>query len=116
MSLFDTLKNVAGEFLGATNTANATNPTAFADHIAQNADSLDESTLLHLGQQLLTTFTTHSAYAGDGAQAAEDAGTTAEAVASGEPNAIAAFMTFAKDHPEVLQSLAHAFTKQQQAD
>jgi hypothetical protein len=110
MSLFDTLKNVAGEVLGnMTQHPARTNPDAVADHLAQHAQSLDEITLRSLGRAVLQTFTAHSAYPDDGAQAAQEAGTTAEAVASGEPNAVSALLAFAKNHPEVLESIAHSY-------
>ena len=112
MSFFDALKNVAGEVLGAMHAqqpAASTDPDATADNLAQRVHSLDETTLINLGEQVLHTFSNHPAYPSDGAQAAEDAGTTAEAVASGEPNAVSALLTFAKNHPEVLESIARSF-------
>lgn len=108
MSFFDTLKNAAGELLGTMNET-AANPSEHADNVVKRIDGLDENALLSLGQQLLETFTRHESYPSDGEQAAADAGTSAEAVASGSPNAIAKLITFAKDHPQILQSISGSF-------
>jgi hypothetical protein len=110
MSLFDTLKNAAGGLLGTVSAQETpANPNDIADNIVQRIDTLDGTALLNLGQQLLESFTRHDSYPSDGGQAAEDAGTTAEAVASGSPNAIAVLLTFAKNHPQVLQSITGTF-------
>jgi hypothetical protein len=111
MSFFDTLKNAASEFIETVNTQqpDARSTHEKADDVIQNVDTLDESTLLNLGQHLLQTFTRHDSYAGDGEQAAQEAGTSADAVASGSPDAIASLLTFAKNHPQILQSVMGAF-------
>jgi len=110
MSFFDTLKNTAGELLGTMNAhETAANPSERADNIVQRIDGLDKNALLTIGQQLLEAFTRHESYPSDGGQAAADAGTSAEAVASGSPNAIAQLITFAKDHPQILQSISGSF-------
>ena len=110
MSFFDTLKNAAGELLGTMNAQERSgNPSEHADNIVQRIDGLDKNALLTLGQQLLETFTRHESYPSDGEQAAADAGTSAEAVASGSPNAIGRLITFAKDHPQILQSISGSF-------
>jgi hypothetical protein len=110
MSLFDMLKNAAGDLLGTViaHETNA-NPSELADNIVKRIDSLDETSLINLGQQLLESFTRSDSYPSDGGQAADEAGTTAEAVASGSPNAIARLITFAKNHPQILQSISGSF-------
>jgi hypothetical protein len=110
MSLFDTLKSAAGELLGSANAHEIRADTCeLADNILKRIDPQDETALMSLGQQLLETFTGHESYPSDGGQAAKDAGTTAEAVSSGSPNAIAMILEFAKNHPQILQNISASF-------
>jgi hypothetical protein len=86
-------------------------PSELAGHLTQSVGSMDASSLVGLGQTLLQTFTNHASFPGDGAAAAQAAGTDAQAVASGAPNAISALINFAKSNPQVLQSAAASFLK-----
>jgi hypothetical protein len=119
MSFMDNLTKMAGQLLGGVDQQSAANaagehvaqmdPQELAGHLKDSVGSMDPSTLTALGQHLLETFTSHQAYSGDGAQAAAEAGTSAEAVASGSPAAISSLVEYAKGHPEVLQTAASAF-------
>ncbi|MFY9780350.1 MAG: hypothetical protein WAJ85_07555 [Candidatus Baltobacteraceae bacterium] len=84
-------------------------PSELAGHLTQSVGSLDASSLSGLGQTLLQTFTNHASFQGDGAAAAQAAGTDAQAVASGSPNAISALISYAQSNPAVLQSAAGSF-------
>jgi hypothetical protein len=119
MSFMDSLGKMAEGLVGGASPKDAAaaasdhvqgmDPSELAGHLTQSVGSMDPSALQGLGQQLLATFTKHEAFAGDGAQAAAAAGTDADAVASGSPNAISALIGYAKDNPAVLQSAASAF-------
>jgi hypothetical protein len=91
----DMIKNLTGDQLG--------------NVLQTGANQLPEDSRAQLGQQLLQAFTNHVPYTGDGAQAAQAAGTTADAVASGAPSALSSIIDYAKAHPEVLQTAATAF-------
>lgn len=103
--MFDTFKSIASSLLG---NANA-DPSQVADHLAANTDSLDRSSLMGLGQQLLQTFGSHEAYSGDEQQAAAEAGTTPDAVASGSPEGVSSLLNYAKGHPQILSAAVAAF-------
>ncbi|MGP6192343.1 MAG: hypothetical protein ACLPSH_20255 [Vulcanimicrobiaceae bacterium] len=83
-------------------------PDELAGHLTQSVGSLDASHLIGLGQSLLQSFT-NSPGAGDGAAAAQAAGTDAQSVAAGAPNAISALINYAKSNPQVLQGAAGSF-------
>jgi hypothetical protein len=84
-------------------------PDELAGHLSQSVGSMDASSLVGLGQTLLQTFSNHPASELDGAAAAQAAGTDAQAVASGTPDAISALIAYAKNNPQVLQSAAGSF-------
>ncbi|HEY0798571.1 MAG TPA: hypothetical protein VGD50_05445 [Candidatus Baltobacteraceae bacterium] len=113
MSFFDSVESVAGELLQGAQAQTAAAPdtaTAGSGQAATpNVATMDQGSLVALGTQLLATFTSHGAYNSDGAQAAQEAGTSADAVASGSPDAISTLMTYAKAHPQILQSALSAF-------
>jgi hypothetical protein len=125
MSFFDSLKSMAGGLLGNATPEDASQavsahvgsmePSELAGHLTQSVSNLDPSSLQGLGQQLLATFTNHPAYSGDGAQAAQEAGTTEEAVASGSPSAISSIIAYAKSNPQVLQAATSAFMERNPA-
>jgi hypothetical protein len=118
MSFMDNLTQMAGQLFGGANAQQAStaagehvagmDPNELAGHIQQSLGSLDTGNLAALGQQLLASFTAHPP-APDGPEAAVEAGTTAEAVASGSPNAISSLVDYAKSHPEVLSAASTAF-------
>jgi hypothetical protein len=83
-------------------------PSELAGHLTQSVGSFDASSLTGLGQTLLQSFT-NNAGAQSGADAAQAAGTDAQAVASGAPNAVAALINYAKNNPQVLQGAASSF-------
>jgi hypothetical protein len=119
MSFFDNLAKAASQLLGDANPQDVAqaasdhtaslDPSELAGHLQQSLGTMDQSSLTGLGQQLLQTFTNHGAYSGDGAQAAEAAGTSADAVASGSPEGISALIDYAKSNPQILQTAVSAF-------
>lgn len=86
-----------------------TDPNELADHLTQSVGTMDQSNVASLGKQLLESFTNHGSFAGDGNAAAQQAGVTQDAVASGQPGAVGALLQFAKSNPAVLQTAASAF-------
>lgn len=119
MSFFDSIGKMAESLLPGVTPEDASkaagdhvsqmDPNELAGHLTQSVGSMDQTSLMALGQQLLHTFTNHDAYSGDGAQAAREAGTTQEAVAGGSPDAVASLIAYAKSNPQVLQAAANAF-------
>lgn len=91
----DMLKQLSGDQLG--------------NVLQSGAGQVDDATRASLGQHLLDAFTNHVPYTGTGAEAATAAGTTAEAVQSGEPGALGSIIDYAKGHPEVIQAATSAF-------
>jgi hypothetical protein len=84
-------------------------PSETADHLIQSLPNMNSGALMALGQQLLSTYTQHSSYAGDANTATQEAGVTQDAVAAGDQGAVGTLIAFAKNHPEVLQTAATAF-------
>ncbi|HMD03527.1 MAG TPA: hypothetical protein VKG44_11240 [Candidatus Baltobacteraceae bacterium] len=117
MSFMDNLGKMASGLLGGNQGAEQEGQAGGSGEMVQQlvqhvcSGNMDQSTLTGLGQQLLTTFTSHSAYQGDGAQAAAEAGTTQEAVAQGSPNAIASLVQYAQSNPQVLSAAMTAFSE-----
>jgi hypothetical protein len=119
MSFLDNIAKMASQVLGSVQPQEAgqaagdhvsqMDPSELAGHLQQSLGTMDKSSLMALGQQMLQTFTSHSAYQGDGAQAAQEAGTSQEAVASGSPDAVSSIVAYAKNNPQVLQAAATAF-------
>jgi len=110
MSFMDNIaKTVSGLFGGGTDA------TAATQNLEGHLSSMDPSTLGTFGQQLLSTFTSHPGYDGDGAKAAAAAGTTPEAVASGAPGAIGAIISYAQQNPQVMQACMTAFQEKNPA-
>jgi len=79
------------------------------DHLTQSLGNMDKSTLMGLGQQLLSTYTNHPSYTGDANSATQEAGVSQAAVASGDPGAIGMLINLAKNNPGILQSAAGSF-------
>ncbi|MGH7728576.1 MAG: hypothetical protein ACREM2_07295 [Vulcanimicrobiaceae bacterium] len=114
----DNLKNLAGGLMGGSDPAAAAgqqvasmDPAQLAGHLQQSLGSMDSSSLGALGQQLLQTFTNHTAFNGDGAAAATAAGTSSAAVASGDSGAIGQLISYAKGNPQILQAASAAFVQ-----
>ncbi len=115
----DFLKNLAGNLTGGGNQGdmlkNVTDQVSkmggdqLAGHVNTMADNADPDTRAQLGQHLLDAFTNHASFNGTGADAAQAAGTSAEAVASGSPDAISSIVNYAKSNPQILQAAATAF-------
>lgn len=91
----DLIKKLSGEQLG--------------DMLKNGVSQTDDATRGSLGQHLLDAFTNHEPYIGTGAQAAAEAGTSAESVQNGVPGAIGTLIEYAKAHPEVIQAATTAF-------
>lgn len=119
MSFLDNLTKMAGQVLGnatpeqtadaaASHIASA-DPSETADHLLQSIPNMNSGSLMALGQQLLSTYTQHSSYAGDANTATQEAGVSQDAVAAGDQGAVGTMIAFAKNHPEILQSAATAF-------
>ena len=116
MSFLDNLTKMAGQVLGnatpeqtadaaASHIASA-DPSETADHLLQSIPNMNSGSLMALGQQLLSTYTQHSSYAGDANTATQEAGVSQDAVAAGDQGAVGTMIAFAKNHPEILQSAA----------
>jgi hypothetical protein len=124
MSFMDEIGKLAEGFLGgatpqqaadaAADHVQSADPSATADHLTQSLGNFDPATLSNLGQQLLSSYTNHQSYPGD-ANSAQEAGVSQDAVAAGEPGALATMLQFAKNHPEVLQNAASAFMQKNPA-
>ena len=97
----DMIKQLSGEQLG--------------NLLKNGAGQVDDTTRASLGQHLLDAFTNHVPYTGTGAEAAADAGTSAEAVAAGSPGAIGTLIDYAKAHPEIIQTATAAFVQRNPA-
>lgn len=74
-----------------------------------SVDKLDDNSRASLGQHVLDAFTNHQGFSGTGADAAQQAGTTEEAVQSGSPGALQSILDYAKGHPEIMQTASTAF-------
>jgi hypothetical protein len=119
MSFLDNLTKMAGQVLGnatpeqaadaAASHVEGADPSETADHLIQSLPNMNSGSLMALGQQLLSTYTQHSSYAGDANTATQEAGVTQDAVAAGDQGAVGTLIAFAKNHPEVLQTAATAF-------
>ena len=97
----DMIKQLSGDQLG---------------NLLQNGSAqVDDTTRSSLGQHLLDAFTNHVPFTGTGAEAAAQAGTSAEAVQSGNPGAVGSLIDFAKGHPEVIQAATSAFLERNPA-
>ncbi len=119
MSFMDDVSKAAGGMLGgaspqqaadaASDTVQNTDSGELAGHLTQSLGNMDGGTLSSLGGELLQSFTNHAGFSGDANSAAQAAGVSQDAVASGDPGAIGTLMQFAKGHPGVLQAAAGAF-------
>ncbi len=119
MSFMDSIGKMASEYLSGGNQQQAADaasdhvaeadPNQLGDHLSQSTQTMDGSSLMALGQQLLQHFTNNGGYSGDGDSAAAAAGTTPDAVASGDPNAVSALIDYAKQNPDVLKNAASSF-------
>ncbi len=97
----DLVKQLSGDQLG---------------NLLQNGSAqVDDTTRASLGQHLLDAFTNHVPFTGTGAEAATQAGTSADAVQSGDPGAVGSLIDFAKGHPEVIQAATSAFLERNPA-
>jgi hypothetical protein len=112
MSFMDNISKAVGGLFGGAGGADA---GAAAQNLTGHLNSMDPATLGTFGQQLLNTFTSHTGYPGDGAQAAAAAGTTPEAVASGAPGAIGSLISYAQQNPQVMQACMTAFQEKNPA-
>jgi hypothetical protein len=79
-----------------------------AGHLQQSVGTMDQSSLVSLGQHLLQTIENRG---GDAAQAAQQAGTSQEEAASGSPGAISALFDYAKNNQGMLQEAGQAFVQ-----
>jgi hypothetical protein len=123
MSQYDDLSQMAGKIFGSDNAPSAQqiqgavehmrqmDPNELVDQLKASVGSMNPSSLSSLGQQLLQTFTNHQSYNGDGAQAAQEAGTSEQEVASGRPGAVSAIIDYARSNPQILQAATTAFTE-----
>jgi hypothetical protein len=121
VSFLNNLENLADQFLGNSDTTRqqtadaasahvaSMDPSALADHLTQSLGTLDQGSIANLGSQLLQTFANHPASTTDAAGAAQAAGVSQDAVAAGEPGAVAQLIAYAKSNPQVLQSAASDF-------
>jgi hypothetical protein len=113
----DNITKMASGFLGGADPAQAAGAASdhvagmdsgeLADHLQQSVGSLGPSSLQALGQHLLSSFTNSTG--GDADAAAQAAGTTSDAIASGSPSAISALIDQVKNNPGALQSAASNF-------
>ncbi len=119
MSFMDEIGKMAGGFLGGASPQDAAaaasdhvatmDSNQLGDHLTQSLGNMDQSSLMGLGQQLLSTFTNHAGYSGDANTATQDAGVSQADVAAGDPSAIGSLIQMAKSNPGVLQQAASKF-------
>lgn len=93
----------------ASDTVAKSDPSELADHMTQSVGNMDGGTLSKLGGELLQAFNNKGGAVPDASGAAQAAGVSQNAVASGEPGAVGALLQYAKAHPDVLKSAAGAF-------
>jgi hypothetical protein len=121
MSFFDNVGKIASDIFGEVKTEDVTqaasdhvaslDPSDLADHLQQSVGTMDQSSLMALGQHLLQEFGNHPSFDGDGAAAASAAGTSQDEVASGSPSAVSSLIDYARSNPAVLQQAAQAFVQ-----
>ena len=119
MSFMDEIGKMAGGLLGGASPEAAASAAsdhvanmdsgALGDHLTQSLGTMDQGSLMGLGQQLLSSFTNHPAYSGDANSATQDAGVSQADVASGNPGAIGTLIDYAKNNPGILQNAASHF-------
>ena len=119
MSFMDEIGKMAGGLLGGADPQQAADAASdhvatmdsgqLGDHLTQSLGNMDNSSLMGLGQQLLSTFTNHAGYSGDANTATQDAGVSQADVAAGDPGAIGALIDLAKNNSGVLQNAASQF-------
>ncbi len=115
----DDFEKLAGNFLGGSSPQQAADAASdhvqnmdsgdLAGHLTQSLGNMDQGTLSGLGRQLLQAFNNHSAASGDASAAAQQAGTSEDAVASGDPSAVGSLLQLAQSHQGLLQSAASSF-------
>jgi hypothetical protein len=121
MSFMDGIsKFAAGLFGGGANQDQVTqaasdhiaslDPATLAGHLKASLPTMDQGNIAALGQSLLNAFNTHTMSPADAEAASNAAGTTADAVAAGNPNAVSSLIDYAKQHPELLSTASQAFT------
>lgn len=93
----------------ASDTVKDANPNELADHMTQSVGNMDGGNVSKLGGELLGAFNKSGGSTPDANGAAQAAGVSQDAVASGEPGAVGALLQYAKAHPDVLKSAAGAF-------
>ncbi len=115
MSFMDNLGKMEGMLGGASpaeasaaaaDHVNAMDPSELSGHLQQSLGSMDPSSLSALGGHLLQAFDQHGQ---GGDQAAQAAGTSTDAVASGNTGAIGSLIQMAESHPQILQAAAGHF-------
>jgi hypothetical protein len=117
MGFLENLEGLAGDLLGGTSpqaVADAAvdhvqnaDPNELGDHLTQSLGNLDGGSVVALGQHLLQSFMNNGGGSADDAAAA--AGTSADAVASGDQGAVGQLIEYAKSNPQVLQQAAGDF-------
>jgi type IV secretory pathway TrbL component len=120
MSFLDGLSKLAGNLFGgasqeqvgqaASDHIASLDPNALAGHLKDSLGTMDQSSIAALGRQLLSAFNNHTMSPADADAASNAAGTSAEEVASGNPNAVSALIDYTKEHPELLSTASQAFT------
>ncbi len=119
MSFMDNIGKLASGFLGGADPQAAASAASdhvagmdagqLGDHLTQSLGTMDKSSLMGLGQQLLSTFTNHAGYTGDANTATQEAGVSQADVAAGDPGALGMLIAYAKNNPAVLQNAASHF-------
>jgi ABC-type nitrate/sulfonate/bicarbonate transport system substrate-binding protein len=74
---------------------------------------LDDDTKAALGQHLTEALAAHTGQDSDAV--AEQAGTSTDEVASGDPGALQKIIAYGQQHPEILASATQAFTERNPA-
>jgi hypothetical protein len=119
MSFLDGIGKMAGELFGnaqpqdvakaASDHVSQMDPSELAGHLQQSVGTMDQSSLMALGQHLLQQCL--GSGTGDAAQVTQSAGTTPAEVSSGSPNAISSLIEYCKSNPGVLQAATTAFAQ-----
>jgi hypothetical protein len=119
MSFLDGIGKMASGLLGnfqpadvaqaASDHVSQMDPNELAGHLQQSVGTMDQSSLMTLGQHLLQQCM--GGGSGDAAQVTQNAGTTPDAVSSGSPNAISSLIEYCKSNPAVLQAATTALAQ-----
>lgn len=89
----------------------STDADTVADHLAEGAQGMDQSSLAGLGTSLLGALAKH----GHDESAVQDAGVSPDAAASGDQGQVLQLIEHAREHPDALKDAAMQYVQQNPA-